>query len=80
MTLMQNDAVSTFTPTSVKTINGKELEADVVILSTGFKVQDFLFPIVVTNGEGESLLSRLKGNGVRTFQSTCVSGFPNFFL
>ena len=36
-----------------------------------------LFPLKVYNGKGESLLNRLKSTGVRMFQGTCVSDFPN---
>ncbi|POY76201.1 hypothetical protein BMF94_0721 [Rhodotorula taiwanensis] len=38
-----------------------------------------LFPMKVTNGEGESLQERMDQTGVKTYQGTCVSSFPNFF-
>ncbi|ORY86751.1 putative flavin-binding monooxygenase [Leucosporidium creatinivorum] len=53
----------------VTTDKGVEIKADVVILCTGYKAQDFLFPLKIVNEKRE---------GVR--ERTCVSGFPNFFM
>lgn len=49
------------------------MPADVIVLSTGFKVTDYLHPLSVFNGEGESLVERLKKNGVKTYLSAPVS-------
>lgn len=38
-----------------------------------------LFPLKVKNDKGVSLQDRLNANGVKTYQSTLVSDFPNFF-
>lgn len=80
MTLRMNDRVTSFSAHAAHTRNGLTIPADVIVLSTGFRVQDFLFPIVVKNGEGETLLSRWKATNAKTFRGTVTSGFPNFFV
>lgn len=37
-----------------------------------------LFPVKVINSEGESLQERMEATGVKTYQGTVVSSFPNF--
>jgi len=38
-----------------------------------------LFPLKIVNDKGVSLQDRLNATGVKTYQSTLVSDFPNFF-
>ncbi|POY76202.1 hypothetical protein BMF94_0722 [Rhodotorula taiwanensis] len=77
--LFSDDAVVKAEGTTVFTEKGHELRADVVILATGFKVRDYMFPLKLYNSEGESLQDRMKETGSKVFQGTCVSSFPNFF-
>lgn len=51
------------------------MPADVIVLSTGFKVTEYLHPLSVFSGEGESLVERLKGNGVKTYLSALPLSF-----
>lgn len=77
--LLQGDSVVRANGHSVTTAAGVEVPADVVVLCTGFKVRDYLSPVKVLNSEGESLVDRLRGNGVKLYQGTLAAGFPNFF-
>ncbi|GAA6062709.1 hypothetical protein JCM10212_002260 [Sporobolomyces blumeae] len=79
MELIADDVVTKAVGDKVYTKNGKEVKADVIVLATGFRVMDFLFPLKIYNDEGVQLQDQLNGNGVKNFQSTAVSGFPNFF-
>lgn len=78
--LIVDDVVKSFDATGVVTTKGVKVEADVVVLCTGFKVQDFLFPLKIYNGKGETLLERFKATNARAMQATCISDFPNFFM
>lgn len=80
MSLHMNDVVTHLSANAAHTEKGLEIPADVIVLSTGFRVQDFLFPIVIKNGEGASLVERLKSNGAKMFRATVVSEFKNFFM
>lgn len=79
MSLHMNDVVTSLSANAAHTKNGLTIPADVIVLSTGFKVQDFLFPLVVKNGEGETLLSRWKSTNAKAFRATMTSDFPNLF-
>ncbi|KAM0786416.1 hypothetical protein ACM66B_001881 [Microbotryomycetes sp. NB124-2] len=76
--LVQDDRVVSAKGDEVVTKSGKRIPADVVVLCTGFRTQEFLFPTKVT-ADGISLSKRLKDTNVANFRGTMVQGFPNFF-
>ncbi|GJL91561.1 flavin-containing monooxygenase [Hyphococcus sp.] len=73
------DAIEEITPSGVRTKDGMEHPADVIIMATGFKVFDILESIEVTGVGGASLRDYWKG-GVRAHRTIAVPGFPNLFL
>ncbi|BGP56832.1 hypothetical protein JCM8202_006020 [Rhodotorula sphaerocarpa] len=77
--LISDDAVVRAEADKVYTKNGREVRADVVVLATGFKVRDYMFPLQVFNSEGEALQDRMNATGSKVYQGTVVSAFPNFF-
>ncbi|BGP00513.1 flavin-containing monooxygenase [Rhodotorula toruloides] len=79
MELIADDVVTTVKGDKVYTKNGRVCRADIIVLATGFKVRDFLFPLKIYNDKGQSLQDRLNANGIKTYQSTLVAEFPNFF-
>ncbi|GAA5966609.1 hypothetical protein JCM21900_001468 [Sporobolomyces salmonicolor] len=79
MELIADDTVTTVKGDKVFTKNGRVVKADVIVLATGFRVHDYLFPVKIINDKGVQLQDQLSGNGIKTFQSTLVHDFPNFF-
>ncbi|GAA5995915.1 flavin-containing monooxygenase [Rhodotorula paludigena] len=79
MELIADDTVTSVKGDKVYTKGGRELRADVIALATGFKVRDYLFPLKIYNSEGVSLQDLLNKTKVKTYQSTLISGFENFF-
>ncbi|SCZ87860.1 BZ3500_MvSof-1268-A1-R1_Chr2-3g05328 [Microbotryum saponariae] len=77
--LVQDDALESVKGDTVTTKNGRKFKADVIVLCTGFKVHDYLFPVKIYNSEGVSLQDRLRDNKVSVYQGTCVADFPNLF-
>jgi cation diffusion facilitator CzcD-associated flavoprotein CzcO len=78
MNLIADEVVTGVKGDSVFTNKGKVIEdVDVVVLATGFKVRDYLFPLQIHNDKGESLQERLKQNGSSTYQSTLIADYPN---
>lgn len=53
---------------------------DAVVLSTGFKIQEFLSPITVVGRDGQTTLNDhwRSTRGAQAYKATFVSGFPNF--
>ncbi|GAA5880520.1 hypothetical protein JCM1840_003688 [Sporobolomyces johnsonii] len=79
MELIADDGVVSAKGDKVYTRNGRVVKADVIVLATGFKVHEMLFPLKIYNDEGVMLQERLGENGAKVFQSTVVSDYPNFF-
>ncbi|GAA3201217.1 NAD(P)/FAD-dependent oxidoreductase [Actinocorallia longicatena] len=74
-----DSAITEVTADGVRTADGHNHPADVIILATGFRSQDFMAPMRVTGAHGLDLNSAWK-DGARAFLGLAVSGFPNFFL
>jgi len=73
------EPIEAVTPKGVRTEDGLDHEAHVLILATGFKPFDILTTIDVTGPAGLSLGDIWK-DGVAAHRTISVPGFPNFFL
>ena len=73
------DAIETITAQGIRTHDGTERKADVIIMATGFKVFDILASIDVIGPSGTSLRDIWRG-GIAAHRTIAVPGFPNFFL
>ena len=71
--------IAEFTPTGVRTADGAEHPADVVVLATGFAPGEFLDPMKVFGRDGRELSDEW-GDGARAHLGITVPGFPNLFL
>jgi len=72
------DAIREVRPHSVVTADGTEREVDVLVLATGFHVNDMPFARAVRGRDG-TLAERWNGSP-RAYRGTTVAGFPNLFL
>lgn len=66
-------------PTGVRTADGVLHELDVLVLATGFRVDRFVRPTVVTGRDGVDL-DDVWRDGPIAYLSVAVPGFPNFFM
>jgi cation diffusion facilitator CzcD-associated flavoprotein CzcO len=74
---LTDERVVRFTPTGIETPN-RQLDFDAAVLSTGFKIQEFLSPIEVVGRQGKSLNEHWKDTrGAQAYKATFVTGFPN---
>lgn len=73
------DGIEGVTATGVKTKDGRDHPADVIILATGFKPFDILESIDVVGPAGTSLRDTWK-NGIAAHRTMMAPGFPNFFM
>lgn len=75
---LTNEPILEFTPTGLKTPK-REIDFDYVVLSTGFKIQEFLSPITVRGRSGATLNEHWRDTqGAQAYKATFVTGFPNF--
>jgi cation diffusion facilitator CzcD-associated flavoprotein CzcO len=73
------DRIETITPTGVRTADGIEHPADVLILATGFKTHGFVAPMEIT-GAGGRTLAQAWARVPRAYLGMSVPDFPNMFL
>ena len=73
------DAVAAMTPEGVVTADGTVHRVDCVIWGTGFKTNDFMFPMEVTGAEGRDLRAAW-ADGAHAHLGITVPGFPSMFV
>jgi cation diffusion facilitator CzcD-associated flavoprotein CzcO len=73
------DRIAAVTPTAVRTADGRERPADVLVHATGFKSHGFTAPMEIV-GEGGRTLEREWAGVPRAYLGVTVPGFPNLFL
>jgi cation diffusion facilitator CzcD-associated flavoprotein CzcO len=73
------DRVADITNTGVRTADGRERPADVLVLATGFKTHGFVAPMEIVGSGGRTLEQEWAGVP-RAYLGLSVPGFPNMFL
>jgi cation diffusion facilitator CzcD-associated flavoprotein CzcO len=73
------DRIAEITPSGVKTDDGTERPADVLVLATGFASHGFTAPMEVNGADGRTLAGEWAGIP-RAYLGMSVPGFPNMFL
>jgi 4-hydroxyacetophenone monooxygenase len=74
------EPVQRLTETGVECATGEHREADVVVLATGFKAQQYLFPMTIIGRHGVSLQDRWNDDDARAYLGITVPDFPNLFI
>jgi cation diffusion facilitator CzcD-associated flavoprotein CzcO len=75
----KNDGIGEITETGIKTQQGKELDLDLIIYSTGYDATDGVisYPVI---GKNEQALGDFWSDFPRAYMGTSVPGFPNLFI
>ena len=74
-----SERITAMTPTGIVTADGVEHEVDCVIYGTGFRTNDFMFPMEITGMEGLTLAESWAG-GAHAHLGITVPGFPSLFV
>lgn len=72
------DPIARVVPEGIVTADGVLHEADIIIYGTGFKADQFLFPMQVIGRDGRDLVSEWRVDP-RAYMGVVVPGFPNFY-
>ncbi|KAK6530582.1 hypothetical protein TWF281_007423 [Arthrobotrys megalospora] len=79
--LLTKDEVTHVSENAIHTASGAEYKADVIVMATGYKTNEWIAPLEVVGRKGETLSQHWKKmGGPAAYNSTAVSGFPNFFM
>jgi cation diffusion facilitator CzcD-associated flavoprotein CzcO len=73
------DRIAEVTETGIRTEDGIERRADVLVLATGFASHDFVAPMQIAGEDGRTLDEEW-GDVPRAYLGITVPGFPNLFL
>ncbi|HXW58777.1 MAG TPA: NAD(P)/FAD-dependent oxidoreductase, partial [Solirubrobacteraceae bacterium] len=73
------DAIARVAPEGIVTADGRLHEADCIIWGTGFRNNDFMFPMRITGAGGRALREQWAG-GAHAHLGMTVPGFPNMFV
>lgn len=74
------EPVAEVTPTSLRTASGREWEADVIVLCTGFEAVRFVQSIDIVGIGGRSLREAWSDDDARAYLGVMTPGFPNLFF
>ncbi|WP_238588819.1 flavin-containing monooxygenase [Rhodococcus pyridinivorans] len=72
--------VSRITEDGVLDEYGAEHAADIIIFATGFKIQQFLYPMEITGRSGKQLTDWWGIDDARAYLGVTVPDFPNLFI
>ncbi len=75
-----SEAIDRVTETGIALKNGAECTVDVIALATGFKANDYLWPMEVRGRGGVRVEELWAKDGARAYLGTMLPGFPNFFM
>jgi cation diffusion facilitator CzcD-associated flavoprotein CzcO len=73
------DAIAEVTPGGIRTEDGRERGADVIVLATGFSTHGFVAPMEIVGADGRTL-ARQWARVPQAYLGMSVPGFPNMFL
>lgn len=73
-----NEKIVDVTPTGVRTADGQERRADVIVLATGFAAHNYMRPMVITGRDGRTI-DEAWASGPQAYRMTAIPGFPNLF-
>jgi 4-hydroxyacetophenone monooxygenase len=65
---------------AVVAADGSRHPADIIVLSTGFKTEDYLWPVDYVGRGGEKISDAWKKDGARAHLGLTMPGFPNLFM
>ena len=74
------EPIRKITPNGIEVEGGVEYPLDIIVYATGFKANDFLWPMEVRGRGGQRIEELWAKDGARAYLGTMLPGFPNFFM
>lgn len=73
------EAIENINETGIETVDGQQHELDIIVLATGFNPFAYMRPMNL-RGRGGLHIEDAWRDGIKTYRSMMMPGFPNFFL
>jgi 4-hydroxyacetophenone monooxygenase len=74
-----SDPIERITPTGIQ-VGGQEIPLDVIVYATGFRANEYLWPMEIRGRHGVRLEDLWAKDGPRAYLGSMLPGFPNFFM
>jgi 4-hydroxyacetophenone monooxygenase len=74
-----SDPINRITPTGIEA-GGVEYPLDIIAFATGFRANDFLWPMEIRGRDGARIEELWAKDGPRAYLGSMLPGFPNFFM
>jgi 4-hydroxyacetophenone monooxygenase len=74
------DPIERITEDGLALERGGEIPVDIIVYATGFRANDFLWPMEVRGRNGTRLEELWSKDGPRAYLGAMLPGFPNFFM
>ncbi len=74
------DGLRRVTEAGVELPDGTRHDVDIIVLATGFRANDYLWPMEVRGRDGLRVEDLWSKDGARAYLGTMLPGFPNFFM
>jgi 4-hydroxyacetophenone monooxygenase len=74
------DPIRRITPAAIEVDGDGTYPVDAIVLATGFKANDFLWPMELRGRGGKGVEELWDKDGARAYLGTMLPGFPNFFM
>lgn len=71
-------AIERITPRGIETADGRVIEADLLVLATGFRTHNYMRPMTLRGRDG-LCINDAWAKGPRAYRMTAIPGFPNYF-
>jgi cation diffusion facilitator CzcD-associated flavoprotein CzcO len=75
-----SDPILKIKPNGIEVQGGSEYSVDIIVYATGFKANDFLWPMEIRGRDGKRVEELWEKDGARAYLGTMLPGFPNFFM
>ena len=73
------ERIRRITPRGVQMEDGREYEVDLIVLASGFRPNDFLYPMEIRGRNGQTLQDLWSKDGARAYLGMMMPGFPNLW-
>lgn len=74
------DEIARITPTGIETADGRHREVDLIVVATGYKVDQYLWPTEYQGEGGVNLRAQWDADSPRAYLGMMVPRFPNLFI
>jgi 4-hydroxyacetophenone monooxygenase len=66
-------------PTGIIAGDGSRHDVDVIVYATGFRADEFLYPMTITGRDGQTIEQLWAADGARAYLGCMMPGFPNLW-